>query len=129
MLSSSVFGVGESEVDKYNLSRNFKPEGNFPEVEIDNGHQVHEQLNTHYNNAKSPEVNKIGSTDFSIPEGISSQESPLRYLASDSPVANVRPKDHNTKDEVHLGRLEKQIMRDIEDKPLRITGELVDIAY
>lgn len=128
MLSCPVFGLGDTEIEKRHLGLNTKPEQIHSELKLGNEQLTFGIPNSMITQTESLESEDSTSANFETPEGTFSEKSSLRFLASDSSIASIKPKEHSLTDEPKLGRLERQIMRDIEDRPLRITGELVDIS-
>ena len=68
--------------------------------------------------------NYIYSQDFDELEG----KIPFRSLSNKNALESIKPKNHKKEDEIKLGFFERKIMQEIEDKPLNILGELVDIT-
>lgn len=127
MLSQNVFGAVEVDVAK--SRKNYKPEQILESQDPNLLTPAQGMSNSRYNNLLIEEVNKLGSSDLSISSEFSSEKSSGRFLAEDSSAVNVKPKEHSQTDSVHLGSVERQILQHIEDKPLRVTGEVVDLSF
>ena len=78
-----------------------------------------------YGESSSLEGISLDSSTYHIQEF--PQEHPSRFLSDSHTLESVKVKEHN--DQGNLGSLERKIMKDIEDKPISVTGELAEISY